>query len=234
MNRGRAVLEIVLVFAAFFLSGYTGITGGAPAALQNVSGTMLSFILLGTPQVLLILYILSLQPGTPLAAFGVVRLSRRDAIGILAVFLGIFVVLAPLLVASLLFPAGRDALSGGYRWKLESPRQLPLALAFSLVGAYREELFFRSYFLTRFSQLGVPAVWAVACSTVLFSLGHWYEGPFGLAVAALLGIYFSVLFLRTRNLHLLALAHALYNFAVLCFSLAAAVTLPGNGKSATF
>jgi membrane protease YdiL (CAAX protease family) len=196
---------------------------------------MLSVILFGAPQVLLILYILDLQPATTLGAFGVAPLAARDLLGLAAVFLGTFAVLSPLLILLLLFPAaGRELADSGYRWKLQSPVQLPLALAFSVVGAYREELFFRSYLLTRLGQLGVPAVWAVAASTALFALGHWYEGLLGLAVAGLLGIYFSVVFLRTRNLHTIALGHALYNFTVLCTSLLTSFALPENGKRTTF
>ncbi len=234
MNRRRAVLEILLLFASFFLPGYMGAGGRPPEGTGAVSTSMVSVILFGVPQILLILYILDLQPDTALREFGVVALRARDLPGLAAVFLGAFVVLSPLIAALLLFPAaGREIASGGYRWKLESPLQLPLALAFSVVGAYREELFFRSYLLTRFGQLGIPAAGAVASATVLFALGHWYEGTAGLVVAGLLGIYFSVVFLRTRNLHMIALAHALYNFAVLCSSLFAPFALPENGKNAT-
>ncbi len=234
MNRRRAVLEMLLVFAAFFLSGYLGAGGRALGGPGTVSASMVSVILFGAPQILLILYILDLQPDATLGEFGVVALAARDLPGLAAVSLGTFAVLSPLILALLLFPAaGREIASSGYRWKLESPLQLPLALAFSIVGAYREELFFRSYLLTRFSQLGIPAAGAVASATALFTLGHWYEGPLGLALAGLLGIYFSVIFLKTRNLHLIALAHALYNFAVLCSSLFAGLALPNNGKNAT-
>jgi membrane protease YdiL (CAAX protease family) len=219
---------MVLVFAAFFLSGY--VAGRPPVG--DTPGAMVSVILFGAPQVLLILYILDLQPAASLAEFGVAPLAARDLLGLIAVFLGTFAVLSPLLIVLLLLPGAGWELSG-YRWQLQSPLQLPLALAFSVVGAYREELFFRSYLLTRLGQLGVPAAWAAAASTALFALGHWYEGLLGLAVAGLLGIYFSVIFLRTRNLHTIALAHALYNFTVLCSSLLAPFALPDNGKRAT-
>jgi membrane protease YdiL (CAAX protease family) len=56
-------------------------------------------------------------------------------------------------------------------------------------------------------------------STALFAVGHVYQGIAGLAVALIQGAYFSVIFLRFKNIHPLALAHGLYNAAVLILTL---------------
>jgi membrane protease YdiL (CAAX protease family) len=133
---------------------------------------------------------------------------------------------AVLLVAALLLRlipgADRQFLSGGFRYRLGDWRLAPLALLFGLVIGYREELFFRGYLLTRLAEAGVPAALAVAGSTLLFAMGHLYQGPAGFVTALALGAYFGALFTRRRNLHRLALAHGFYNAAVLVASLWAA------------
>jgi uncharacterized protein len=153
----------------------------------------------------------------------------------LAAFAGVLAILIPLAAGVIaLAPRGRELIGSGYRWRLDSASQLPLAFAASIAVGYREEMFFRSYMLTRLGELGVPAVWAAAASSILFAMGHWYEGLFAVALAALLGAYFSVIFIRTRSLHVIALAHGLYNFTVLAVSLFGPSVLPAGGKSATF
>jgi membrane protease YdiL (CAAX protease family) len=54
----------------------------------------------------------------------------------------------------------------------------------------------------------------VLFSTVLFSLCHIYEGPWGILNAVLAGIFLSVLFNRYRSIHGIAWAHAAYNMFV--------------------
>ncbi len=110
----------------------------------------------------------------------------------------------------------------------DSAAELPLALVFGLVAGYREELYFRAYLLGRFEQAGVPATIGVSASTALFALGHVYEGAFGVAFAAVLGLYFALVFRRTRSLHACAMAHGLLNAALLALGLLAP-GLPGTG-----
>ena len=98
-------------------------------------------------------------------------------------------------------------------------RLIPLALVFAVVTGYREELFFRGYLITRFTEMGVPAPAAVGVGALLFALGHIYQGSGGFAAALILGVLFGLLFVQRRNLHRLAVAHALYNALVLTASL---------------
>ena len=118
------------------------------------------------------------------------------------------------------------ALSAGYRWGLQSPAQIPLALLFGLTAGYREEFFFRSYLLGRMDELGIPVALGVAVSTALFCLGHLYEGPLAVAVTAALGVLLAAAWLRCRNLHVVAIAHGAYNALVLCLGLLLPHTLP--------
>jgi len=79
---------------------------------------------------------------------------------------------------------------------------------------YLEESFFRFYLLSKGIRLGIGPRRAVLISTLLFSICHIYEGPWGFLNAALSGTVLAVVFLRFRSLHGISAAHALYNILV--------------------
>ena len=147
----------------------------------------------------------------------------RDAV---EAFLIAAAILAVLLLVTLLVGALPEHLSRpllrGFRWELEGTAQVPLALGFVLVGAYREELFFRAYCLTLLEEIATPAWLAVLATALLFSLGHLYQGWLAAAVALLLGSFLALLYQRRHSVHRLAWAHALFNAVVLTGSLFAA------------
>jgi len=78
-------------------------------------------------------------------------------------------------------------------------------------SAYLEESFFRFYLLSRKEEMGLGSHRAALVSTLLFSICHIYEGPWGFLNAALSGVVLAYIFLRFRSLHGVAIAHALYN-----------------------
>jgi membrane protease YdiL (CAAX protease family) len=85
-------------------------------------------------------------------------------------------------------------------------------LAVSCVGsAYLEESFFRFYLLSKKEEMGLGPHRAALVSTLLFSICHIYEGPWGFLNAALSGVVLAYIFLRFSSLHGVAAAHALYN-----------------------
>ena len=220
--------EALLLFLVLFLPGYIG----QPAAASHSSGdtvrAMLLSIVLGAPQVLLIVHLLWIQPDVPLEHFGIYRPRLGDWLRTALALAGAAALAVPFVAGMALVPALRELGSTGYRWSLRSAWELPLALAFGLVAGYREELYFRAYLLGRFEQAGVPRAAAVAASTVLFALGHLYEGILGLALALVMGAYFALVYLRSRSLHVPAIAHGLFNAAALALSLFAP-GLPGVG-----
>ena len=144
------------------------------------------------------------------------RPRRRDAAeaGLLAAALVGLLMLATL-VASVLPAQVRDSLLRGYRWELHDLRQVPLALAFVLVSAYREELYFRAYFLNLLAEVATPPWLAVSTSALLFGLGHLYQGWLAAAVALLIGTAFALLYRHRPSVHRLAWAHAAFNLTVL-------------------
>ena len=224
---------MILLFLLFYLPGYLWPQQDLLGSSGSLCAYMLQFLIIAVPQILLLLYILALRGReegrgrgegcsreTPYTGFGILRPRAKDLLYALAVFAGVFALLSLLgFILSLLPEAGRSLFTTGFRWKLEDPRLIPLVLLFCLVTGYREELFFRSYLLTRFRQLQLPALLGIGLSTLLFAAGHAYQGVAGLAVALIQGLYFSILFVRFNNIHPLAVAHGLYNAAVLVGSL---------------
>ncbi|MDR1900537.1 MAG: CPBP family intramembrane metalloprotease [Treponema sp.] len=101
--------------------------------------------------------------------------------------------------------------------KIESP-SLPaewLTMILScLITGYLEESFFRFYLSVRLEGAGLAPVKIIILSVLLFSACHFYEGPWGTLNATLAGILLSLLFLRYRSLHGVALAHGIYNIFV--------------------
>jgi len=211
---------MVLLFLLFYLPGYLWPQQELLENSQHLGSYMLQFLVVALPQILLLLYILSLRARTSYREFGILRPRAKDLLYALLVFLGVFALLALLAVILMMLPsAGRSLFTTGFRWKLESPRLIPLVLLFCLVTGYREELFFRSYLLTRFRQLQLPVFLGIGMSTLLFAAGHVYQGVAGLAIALIQGLYFSILFVRFKNIHPLAIAHGLYNATILMITL---------------
>ena len=219
MKPARILLEIALCFLAFFLPGYLS-QGGFSSRSAVSSQVMLQSILVGAPQFLLLAYIASLSTEASLAPWGFVSFEARDLLRIGLLLLCCFAIFAPFAALVPALPSSLTKyLASGFRFRLRGPSQIPLALAFAMVAGYREEFFFRSYMLKRLAQLGFPVSLSVAASTLLFCAGHVYEGPLGLATAAVLGVLFAAFYLRRPSLHVVAVSHGLYNAIVLCLSL---------------
>ena len=90
-----------------------------------------------------------------------------------------------------------------------------IVMVFScLCTGYLEESYFRYYLLTKLKKQIPQEVIRVIFSTALFSLCHFYEGPWGVLNAILAGILLSALFIRCKSLHGIAWAHAAYNIFV--------------------
>jgi uncharacterized protein len=220
MISARQILEILLIFGAFFLPGYLTQPSAAAMARADSTMLMLQIVVSGIPQILLMIYLVSIQSDGEKSLWGLVPLKVRDAVRIGILFAAcVGLVLAFMGVLRALPPAWSSILFRGYRWGLDRPSQAPLALLFGLTAGYREEFFFRAYLLRRLGQAGLPDWAAVALSTALFGVGHVYEGALGVAIAVSMGILFSMVYLRLRSLHVIALGHGLYNALALCATL---------------
>ncbi len=206
-RRVPALAQMAGLFVLLFLA--PGLLGPARTLATTTAGSLLQLAVLAA--------VLRADPAWP--RFGLTARWRdaADAPLIAAAALGVLV-LASLLVAALPEPVA-NALLRGERWRLEGLSQAPLAIAFVLLGAYREELYFRAYLLTLLDEIATPPWVAVLAASLLFSAGHLYQGWLAAAVALVLGSGLAVLYRRRRSVHRLAWAHAIFNGTVLALSL---------------
>jgi uncharacterized protein len=87
-----------------------------------------------------------------------------------------------------------------------------LAAVLVAVVAVTEETIFRGYMLLRFRTLLRSQALAVLLSSVIFSLGHGYEGSAGLATVGVMGAVFAVIYLWRRSLVAPIVMHFLQDF----------------------
>jgi membrane protease YdiL (CAAX protease family) len=108
-----------------------------------------------------------------------------------------------------------DAVKNGPRIESPSlPAEWLMMILSCLVTGYLEESFFRFYLSARFENAGLDPPKIIALSVLFFSVCHLYEGPWGTLNAVLAGTLLSLVFLRYRSLHGIALAHGIYNIFV--------------------
>jgi len=80
------------------------------------------------------------------------------------------------------------------------------------VVAVAEETIFRGYLLLRFQTLLRSPALGVLMSSVIFSLGHGYEGSAGLVTVGVMGAVFAVIYLWRRSLVAPIVMHFLQDF----------------------
>jgi membrane protease YdiL (CAAX protease family) len=88
---------------------------------------------------------------------------------------------------------------------------ISLAVAWTL-AAFGEEFVYRGYLLTRIARVlgDTPRAWvgALIVTSVLFGVGHGYQGSSGMIAAGLGGLVFGLLYVVTgRNLWVSVIAH---------------------------
>ncbi len=87
-----------------------------------------------------------------------------------------------------------------------------LAAVLVAIVAVTEETIFRGYLLLRFQTLLRSPALAVLLSSVIFSLGHGYEGSAGLVTVGVMGAVFAVIYLWRRSLVAPIVMHFLQDF----------------------
>jgi membrane protease YdiL (CAAX protease family) len=99
----------------------------------------------------------------------------------------------------------------------EEKGAVEFVLAFLLVAvvALCEESIFRGYMILRFRNITSSAPAAVLLSSLIFSLGHGYEGTAGVATVGVMGIVFALVYLWRKNLAAPIVMHFLNDFIVI-------------------
>ena len=164
------------------------------------------------PSLALLWYLISDKKG--FSALKEEKMSLQDAFPFAAGFPGLVLTGFAVSFLATVFPA-RNSLSPPP--KVEAPADIVgyIVMVISCLGTgYLEESYFRYYLLSRLEGSFPHPVFGIILSTVLFSLCHLYEGPWGIINSVLAGTLLSVLFLRYRSLHGIAWAHGAYNVFV--------------------
>jgi len=100
--------------------------------------------------------------------------------------------------------------------------QLVLAVVLVVVVAITEETIFRGYLLLRMSAISRSTVVAAIVSSLIFAIGHGYEGMAGVATVAMMGMIFAWVYLWRGSLVAPMTMHFLQDFVVIVIFTAAA------------
>ena len=221
---------LILYFVLFFPSFSSGLSGGISQtdaisfSIFRELGRTLTYTI---PSLALLWYLIldikssDLKPGGKkgLVALrfempGWHRIFSRDLVSFIIGLPGLFLIGLGISLLISFFP---DFLGLPPPPKVEGPATIAgwIVMVFSCLGTgYLEESYFRYYLITKLDYQLPQTALRIALSTVLFSVCHFYEGPWGILNAVLAGVFLSVLFFRYRSLHGIAWAHGAYNILV--------------------
>ncbi len=73
------------------------------------------------------------------------------------------------------------------------PGQLVLATALVTVVAFAEETIFRGYLVLRFRRVTGSVAFALLASSVIFAVGHGYEGAMGVVTIGFMGLLLALI-----------------------------------------
>jgi membrane protease YdiL (CAAX protease family) len=215
----KKLFELVALIISFFIPNIIIAPFMGSFNLLDTDWLLALFTGLAFLQLVFMYGLVKIMGNYSIEELGLSRSGLRDMTGIIGAaggILGIYLLFS--LVVSLL-PAGiREQVGAGYQWKLNALYRIPLVVVFCIVTGYREEFLFRSYFLTTLKSFKSPWLLSVCITTILFALLHSYEGIGAMIFAAIAGLYFALVFIRTQNLHVIGLAHGIYNALILVLS----------------
>ncbi|MBV9398597.1 MAG: CPBP family intramembrane metalloprotease [Bryobacterales bacterium] len=93
-----------------------------------------------------------------------------------------------------------------------SPAEFVLAGLLVAVVAVAEEIIFRGYLILRLQAITGSGAAAVILSSLIFSLGHGYEGTVGVLTVAFLGLFFALVYIWRGSLIAPIVLHFLQDF----------------------
>jgi membrane protease YdiL (CAAX protease family) len=86
-----------------------------------------------------------------------------------------------------------------------------------VVVAISEETIFRGYLILRFKAVTGSATVAVIVSSIIFSLGHGYEGLGGAVSIGIMGAFFALIYLWRKSLVAPMVMHFMQDFIAIVF-----------------
>lgn len=209
-ERRGYLFEIVVFFLVLLpWMGFTAI--GAPSEDLSFPLVAATVMLHDVALTALVLYFVW-RTGEGIGAVGWLRAGAgREALIGIALFVPLFLGIG--LIEALLR-------SAGFAEPIEPPDYLlprggseyVIAIAMLLVVAVSEETVFRGYLLRRFSQISGSRVAAVVISSVIFALGHGYQGSLGIIAVGIIGLAFAIVYLNRGSLVAPMVMHFIQNF----------------------
>lgn len=150
-------------------------------------------------------------PNLDLNDFGFRKIKSKDILKALGlVFIIYFVNIASSLI---LLGFNKDIAEqpflAGDTSSLIQPLTILGIIVLSITVAYAEETFFRSYLFYIMRKL--PNILKLLISSFVFSIGHIYQGSHAIIVTFLIGMVLGHAYLKTKNIHIVVLAHAIYD-----------------------
>lgn len=134
------------------------------------------------------------------------------------VWLGIVLFVAVFMAASLLdrflTASGVSSSHGSLPsfLKAKSPAQYAALTLMIVVVAFAEETIFRGYLILRLRSLTGSDLGAIVISSVIFSLGHGYEGTAGMITVFFIGAVLATVYIWRKNLVAPMVIHFLQDF----------------------
>jgi membrane protease YdiL (CAAX protease family) len=224
----RALLVSCGVVVAYWI-GFTAtrLLGGTPHVTPDIPALFLRK-LVEALVVGAVVYALLRTTGERPRDLGIARESVPGSIGqgllwAALLFVLINVVLNPL-VGSLV---GGDGVDSRTRELFRDRSQWPWWAATAIVGGGFAEELARAFALSRFRRLAGTAglVVAVIADSIVFGIGHRYQGTAGAISAGITGVLFALLYLRRGRAVDAMAAHAAFDL----YGIAAAYALFGRG-----
>ncbi len=214
--------EPIILFMIFFLPGFISQTKLMDGSVFDSLWFNLMYLITVIPQMMLILYLIGKKESSKKTLYGLDKITKKDLRNSLIYFIGIFAIVIitgifSYLITSLISGSLQSIPEKLPLWKFDNKILTPLILFTCMATGYSEELFFRSYLLTEFNIQG-KEIYTIIGVSFIFGLGHIYQGLNGFLGTFVIGIFLSVIFVKNRRLHSIAIAHGLYNFAVLMIS----------------
>jgi len=90
-----------------------------------------------------------------------------------------------------------------------------LALILVIVVAIAEETIFRGYLILRFRGISGNVAIAVVLSSVIFAIGHGYEGGAGVITVGFMGLIFALIYVWRKSLVAPIILHFLQDLTVI-------------------
>lgn len=94
----------------------------------------------------------------------------------------------------------------------KGPAEFLLASVLVVVVAIAEEIIFRGYLILRLKAVTGSAVAAAILSSIVFALGHGYEGTAGVVTVGFMGLFFALVYLSRKSLVAPIVMHFLQDF----------------------